>query len=416
MFVTLALRNIVKHGKRSLVVIVAVAVAVGVLSGISGTIRGMTDTVLESIVPTAGHVVIRAAASENAINPTDLKYLIPDIDDVLARLKDPHVVAAEPVITFGALLVEPVETDAKKEARNLGMLGQGVQADTKFLQNLRSGMVQGTFLPGGEAAGSGIALSRRAADLLGVQLGGSVMVLTTDRGNNPWYQELTITGLFETGSEQVDLSLFAVSLETARDLVDAAGMAREVRLLLDDPEAAPAVAQALRALLVGQSTSGLLVSEWQVTFSSVLTILTLLNILFFIIRLFFVIVAASVITNSILMTVFERIREYGTLRAIGLKARQLRALILTEGLFLGLAGALLGLSLGIPVVVVLSQVGLDLGSATESIGFATRIYPHFAWLDAGFNLIFGTLIAVVASFYAARVSSRLSVSESLSHT
>lgn len=409
MFGKIALLNIVKHAKRSVVVFVAVAIAVFVLSLIGGVIRGIQDTVLGSIVPTAGHVVVSKADSKDAVNPLDFKYLIPDADAVLAGLKDDRITVQETVLTFGALVVQPVPTDSKQEAKNLAMVGQGVKPDTQFLQNIRSGVVEGRFLP----QGNGIVLSERAARLLGVRLGGTVMVLTQDRGNNPWYQELPIVGLFNSGSEQTDLGVFVVSQTTARTLVDADGMSRELRFLVRDQDDAPAVAASLAKQLQGR---GLRAEPWQVTFSSLLSILKFLDVLFLIIRLFFVVVAGSVITNSILMTVFERTREYGTLRAIGLKRWQLQGMILTEGLLLGTFGALAGLAVGIPAVVALSHVGLDMGNATEYLGFSSLIYPQLSGFDAGFNFVFGVLIAVFASFYAARVSSRLTVSESLAHT
>jgi len=414
MFAKIALLNILKHAKRSVVVFVGVVLAVLVLTLVGGVIRGLTDTVLSSIIPTAGHLVISDARAKDSANPLDLKYLIPDADALLARLHDDRITLAEPVLTFGALLVQPVPTDSQVEARNLGMLGQGVKADTKFLSNIRGGMTEGAFLP----EGRGIALSHRAAKLLGVTLGGTVMVLTTDRGNNPWYQELSITGLFDSGSESTDLTTFVVSQETARSLVDADGMTREFRFLVKDQDSAPEVAAALATQLqaLGFSKDQLRVEPWEVSFSSLLTILQFLHIITFIIRGFFVIVAGSVITNSILMTVFERTREYGTLRAIGLKARQLRAMILTEGLLLGAAGSVVGLVLGAPLVLALHQVGIDVGNATESLGFASRIYPALSGVDLVFNLLFGTLIALFASFYAARVSTRLTVSEALTHT
>ena len=408
MFAKIALLNILKHAKRSVVVFVGVAIAVLVLSLVGGVIRGIQDTVLGSIVPTAGHIVISQADSKDAVNPLDLKYLIPDADATLARLKDERITVQESVLTFGALVVQPVPTDAKQEAKNLALLGQGVKPDTRFLQNVRSGIVEGSFLPDGK----GILLSERAAKLLDVKMGGTVMVLTQDRGNNPWYQEIPIAGLFNSGSEQTDLGIFVVSQETARNLVDADGMSREFRFLVKDQNDAPSVAAALSRQVAGR---GLRVEPWEVTFSSLLSILKFLDVLFFIIRLFFVIVAGSVITNSILMTVFERTREYGTLRAIGLKKRQLRAMILSEGLFLGMFGALAGLVVGVPSVMALSHVGLDMGNATEYLGFSSRIFPQLSWLDVGFNFVFGTLIAVFASFYASRVSSRLTVSESLAY-
>ena len=408
MFFTLALRNIVKHAHRSAVVFGGVAVAVLALSLIGGVLRGLSVTFLGAIIPTAGHLVISDAGSKDSSNPLDLKYLIADADSLLATIHDERIVTAESVLTFGALLVQPVEMGSKVEAKNLGMLGQGVDPDTKFLSNVRSGVREGAFLP----EGKGILVSQRAAKLMGVTMGQSLMVMTTDRGNNPWYQELPITGLFDSGSETTDLTTFVVSKATARELVDAAGMSREFKFLIKDQDTAPEVAASLQPWL---KEHGLRAEPWQVTFTGFLTILKFIDILSFMIRLFFVIVAGSVITNSILMTIFERTREYGTLRAIGLKKRQLEAMILTEGLVLGGLGATTGLVIGIPLVLVLSALGLDLGSATEAVGFGSKIYAALDFWDVLFNFLFGTLIAVFASLYAARVSGKLTVSEALTH-
>lgn len=409
MFAKIAVLNILKHLHRSLVVFLAVVIAVTVMFFIGSVIRGLSTTMLGAIVPTAGHVVVTDAGSKDAANPLDLKYLISDADAVLASVKDPRVLVGESVLTFGAMLVQPVDTNSKQEAKNLGMLGQGVKPDTQFIANIRAGISAGQFLP----EGKGILLSNRAAKLLDVKLGGTVMVLTQDRGNNPWYQELPITGLFNSGSETTDLTTFVVSQQTARDLVDAQGMSRELKFLLKNADDAPLVAASLTKQLGPQ---GLRAEPWEVTFAGFLSILKFLDVLFLLIRLFFVIVAGSVITNSILMTVFERTREYGTLRAIGLKRRQLEAMILTEGLLLGVVGAIAGAFVGIPLVLLLSQVGLDLGTATEAVGFASRIYPALSVPDTMFNMLFGALIAVFASYYAARVSGRLTVTESLTHT
>jgi len=409
MFFTLALRNIRKHFHRSAVVLAGVALSVLMMSIIAGILHGVTVTFLGSILPTAGHIVVTDSRAKDANNPLDLKYLISDADTLLASIHDDRIVRGESVLTFGALLVQPVEPGSKTEAKNLGMLGQGVDPDTHFLTNLRAGVTEGAFLPGGK----GILLSQKAAKLLGVTMGGTLMVMTSDRGNNPWYQELPITGLFDSGSETTDLTTFVVSKATARELVDAEGMSRELKFVVQDPETAPAVAASLEASLKDQ---GLRAEPWQITFSGFLVILRFIDILTYLIRGFFVIVAGSVITNSILMTVFERTREYGTLRAIGLKKRQLEAMILTEGLVLGGLGALLGLAIATPLIVVLSQVGLDLGSATEAVGLASKIYPALLPGDMVFNCLFGALVAVFASLYAARVSGKLTVTEALTHS
>lgn len=409
MFAKIALLNIIKHARRSAVVLLAVAISVAVLTFIGSLINGFERGFLDSILPTAGHLQVKDAGTKDAPNPLDLKYLIPNAEQELAQLNDPRIEAKEAILTFPAMLVQPVPTDSKKEAKNIGLMGQGVRPDTAFLQDVRKGIVAGSFLPDGQ----GIVLSQKVADLLDLKMGGTVMVLTQDRGNNPWYQELPITGIFRSGNGQTDQSLFVVSMTTAQELLDADGMAREFRFLLHDPDQSTAVAQALNPAL---RAAGLQVETWQQTFGSLLTLLGFVKAITTVVRLFFLVVAGSIITNTILQTVFERTREYGTLRAIGLKRRDLRGLIVTEGALLGVGGALVGLALAVPAVLILSRTGLDLGSATEYLGFSTYVYPSFTVFDAVLYGAAGLLVATLASLYAARVSARLSVTEALTHT
>ncbi|NNM67887.1 MAG: ABC transporter permease [Spirochaetales bacterium] len=395
-----------KHFKRSVVVFVAVLVAVAVLTLVGGVVSGLTSSFLDSLLPATGHLQIQAQGTENAINPMDLKYLIPNANEVMARLKDPRIVHVEKILSFPALLVQPVETNTR--AKNLGLQGQGVDPHTQFFTTVREGLTQGRFLPGGR----GIVISETVARLLDVKLGGSVMVLTTDRSNAPWYQELKITGLFRSGSDLVDQGLFFVSHKTAEELLDADGMTREIRILIKNPDQSAEVRDVLKKEL---PPSQFEIRTWQEVLGSLLTILQLLNVVSAFLRVFFVIVAASVIANSILMSILERVREYGTLRAIGLKRRQLWAMVLTEGGLLGLFGSLAGLAVGWIGVAYLAQVGIDVGSATEYFGFSSRIYPALNLADGVFNLVAGLLIAVLSTAYAARTVARLSVVDSLNH-
>ncbi len=408
MFFKLAWLNIFKHSKRSLVVFIAVLIAVGVLTLISGVLSGLTSTFLDSILPTAGHIQIKAAGSDNAVNPQDLKYLLPHADELLAQIQDPRIKLKEKILSFPALLVQPVPLDSKSEAKNLGMLGQGLSPDTAFFSNIRDGLVQGSFLPQGQ----GILISESAAKLLGVKYGGTVMVLTTDRDNNPWYQELKITGLYRSGSDLTDDSLFFVSTATAESLLDAQGMTREIRIVLKDPADSYAVRQSLTKIFPPKRYE---IDVWQETFGSLLTILKLLDVVSALIRIFFIIVATSVIANSILMSILERMREHGTLRAIGLKRRQLFAMLLTEGGLLGILGALFGLLWGVGAVALLSKVGVDVGSATEYLGFASRIYPALKLSDIVANGVAGLFIALLSTFYAARVAAKKSVIDALTY-
>ena len=132
-----------------------------------------------------------------------------------------------------------------------------------------------------------------------------------------------------------------------------------------------------------------------------------------VINIFVLVVAATVITNAILMNVFEKQREYGTLRAIGMKRREQAFLVLAEGAAQGIAGALLGALLALPVVLFLKRHGLPIGAASHAFGMGDVIYFGTDPLATLRNIGFGTLIALAGSLYAALVGTRSTVVDAL---
>lgn len=409
MFFKIALLNIIKHYKRSLVVLIAVVIAVLVMSVVSGAIRGLTESFTNNLLPESGHIQVKIKDYKLAANPFDLDLLLPEADRILESLDHPAITIKEKILGFGALILEAGNSDLTKEVKNLGMFGQGIRADTQYFQNIRNGILAGDFLVSDPRE---ILLSKKTADLLDLRIGQGVIVLTQDSGGNPWYQEFVLKGVFATTNGQLDENFFFIHHSAAEELLDVAGRTRELRISLNDSEASFEVLRALQPALEKAGAQG---ETWQTTFGSILTIVKFVDVVNVIINVFFIIVASSVITNSILMTVFQRIREYGTLRAIGLRRSQIFGMIVTEGAVLGAIGSLLGLALGLPVLFYFKNNGLDIGSATEYFGVGSKFF--FAIHPAGLLLAFlsGIAVAVLASLYAARVSSKLTVTESLSH-
>ena len=416
----LALLGSIKHWRRSLVVIGAVSVACAVRVAIGSLLNGITGSFYDSVVPNAGHVRIDDAAAPKALNPFGLALLIPDADRMIAKIQslgDGRIVAVEPVLSFGALLVED---SPEGDPRNLPLRGLGLNPDTRFADNARDALVEGSFLP----EGRGILISEASARLVGAGLGKKLLVLVQDRNGQPWYESLPVTGIFRTESRDFDATTFYLSWKKAGEMLDAPGAAREIRLLLANRDDAVQVSAELeRSLTAGPVSAtatapsatarSLRILPWQTINASVFAILLFVKILLGTIMGLFAIVAGTIIANTVLMSITERIREFGTMRAIGLRARALEGLILAEGLILGAAGALLGLGLGAIVIGLLSTGGLDLGGLMENMGLRryNRPRPDLAWFI--FCSAASLLVSLAATTQAARSLAKKSVAESL---
>jgi putative ABC transport system permease protein len=406
----LALLGAIKHWKRSLVVLGAVAVACAVMIAIGSLLGGITASFYDSVIPNSGHVRIDDARTPRAINPFGLGLLVPDADAKATAIKalgDRRIVDVEPLLSFGGLLVEDA-APGEGDPRNLAMRGMGVLPGTRFADNVRDALVAGSFLPGGQ----GIALSEAAARLVGAGLGQGVLLLVQDRNGQPWYERLVVTGVFRTESRDFDESTFYIDEAKAAEMLDVEGSAREIRVLLSGREDARAVSAEVGAALAG-SGSSLRVLPWQTINASIFSLLLFVNILLGVIMGLFAVVAGTIIANTSLMSVMERLREFGTMRAIGLKGRDLRKLVLFEGLALGAAGAVLGIVLGSAIVALLSQGGLDLGGAMESLGLKryNRPRPDLVWY--GVCMLASLAVSLVATAKAAVTVASMSVADSL---
>jgi ABC-type antimicrobial peptide transport system permease subunit len=115
-------------------------------------------------------------------------------------------------------------------------------------------------------------------------------------------------------------------------------------------------------------------------------------------------IVAVVIANTLLMAVFERIREMGILAALGMKGRQIMLMFLLEAATLGIAGILVGVVLGSAGVAYLATVGIYIGEIASSAGgmaVGSTIHAHFVPVTFA-SLAFWTLVVILlASLYPA---------------
>ncbi len=406
LFLRLAWLNIRKYKRRSAIIVFSVLLSVVVMVSVGGMMDGLKRSFFSGLLQESGHLQIHLAGWESRLDPYSIKYLIPNPEKVIGEIKaDPEFAAraarVEPILHFGALLV--------KGGKNVAMEGQGVLTDTSFFKSVRSGMKEGTFLQG-SGGSPGIALSQSTAKLLGLKLGDQVVVLVQDSTGSPYYLSYPLTGIFHSGVSEIDEGQFFLSLSDAQQLLDVTNEASEIRITLHDPNDAASTAALLRPVLKG---NGLSIQTWRQINGSLIVFIDMSDLYTVVINIFIVIVAATVITNSILMTVFERIPVFGTLRAIGLKRRQLFWMIIDEGLLLGLAGSILGLAIGVPLVVYFQVHGLNVGAISTAMGTGTTYYFALTTASVLEAFLAGLLIAVGGSLYAAGVSLKMRLIETL---
>ena len=210
-----------------------------------------------------------------------------------------------------------------------------------------------------------------------------------------------------------------VPLEDAQRLLDVGDRVTAVVAALDDDDAGPALKSWAQTRL-GEvlPEQRLEVLTWQEREPRLATMLELMGTFRWVFYAVVFVAMAFGIANVLLTAVYERIREFGVMRALGLQARRLIALVLLESVLLTVAGTLVGLGIGIPVVLWLGEVGIELAAFSDALrdyGIGVRMYPAVELADVVVPVTLAVVTAAVSALWPALKAARLRPAEALRH-
>lgn len=390
----MANRNLGRHRRRSILSALALAMGTALLMFVAAFFEGEMRSAMETTLRLeSGHIQVRAADYDPDKLSVAWEYLIESPQQVAAQIEAlDQVQAATPRLLASGII------SAQNES--IGVQIMGIVPDSEVNDPYRN-LVSGEFLTADDR--EGIVIGYPLAESLGLKVGDQLTLLVNTSDGNVDEQKFTVRGIFTTGTTSYDKGIVFLPLAKAQTFSGAGDHASMIFILLHDREQADAVAAAIPS------------QNFQVkTWSQLNELLVLLNdfsnayITF--INLIVLGVTATVIINTLLMSVFERTREIGILTAIGMKGRQIIALFLAEASLLALGGITFGALAGWALSAYYGKVGVyfgDLGISGGGMLLQDRIYPYLT-LDSAINLIITAfIITVLASLYPARMASRM---------
>lgn len=396
MLLRLALRNLLRSPRRTGLTVVAVIAGVALSIVGRGFIAGLTEGIIIAATDgTVGHVMARPAGY-----PT-VGFQRPV--DALLELNAPaqHLLEEEARAWTGRLLFAPLAAHGS-DALRLAAIGFDPERDPTVFPRDRW-TVSGT-MPSGE--NDGVAVSMRVAELLGLKLGDRLVLQVRTHQGALNALEVEIAALVRTDNPALDtLGLWAPA-PLARSLLRAEAPTH-LSVKLADRDDAPAFAARLAAALGAKAD----VVTWQEETADLIAIqkirVTALNLVVFILLA----LAAFGIANTILMAAYERIREVGTLRAMGMTEAAVLRLFLLEGALMGVVGALVGAGIGGGLVSYWHRHPIDFSQTMEraarGMSMSSLIYTQLEPMTLAVAVALGTAVAALASLYPARVAARM---------
>ncbi len=376
-------RNVWRNKLRSLVIILSITA--GLTGGIFtvAVYNGMTDQKLRTAIDTqTAHLQFHAAGFQQN---KDIRLLMADAGAILSAAD------GEPLIKAVAARLVATGMAATSNS-NSGVQVNGIMPEKeKNISTIYQSVVEGNYF--GSEKKNQILISARTAKKLKVGMNEKVIITLQDINGDIVGAAFRVSGIFKTNHSMFDEANVFVRKRDLEGILSMAGAINEIALRLHSIEDVPAVQQRFQAKFASGNTD---VQSWREIQPELAYINDATWQMNYLILVIILLALAFGILNTMLMAIFERVKEIGVLMAVGMSKFRIFAMIILETVFLSLTGAAAGMVVSAWLVFTTSRSGIDLSmfaQGLESLGWGSIIYPQ---LDPGFYVKLAIMVIIAA--------------------
>ncbi|MFA5879421.1 MAG: FtsX-like permease family protein [Candidatus Margulisiibacteriota bacterium] len=384
--IKIAFLNLFRRKSRTISVIIMIAFGVSMLMFTQGLYEGMVKQMIDDSIRTgAGQIEIckkgfyeSQLLSDYMANPHKIEKVLNSQKNISAytyRLKADGLVSSS------------------QYSQGVKVIGINAKKEQRFI-NYKNSVLKGSF----NLVDRKVIIGYRLADKLKVKVGKKIVVNGQAKDKELVASVFRVVGIIRTNNPEIDEAAVLINLPEMQQLFKVAGVS-EFNLILKSEKLLPETISDLRLRLTSNSQP-LDVISWEKIYTLLVMMESMMDY-FIYISYFIVFMAVAVgLFNIMLISVLERIREFGILIALGTSFKLVRAMILFEALFLGFIGFLAGSTVGFFLLLYCNIYGLNLSIFSEglnSIGMAAIMYTDIkpGYFVLAFVAVFITAICSV---------------------
>jgi ABC-type lipoprotein release transport system permease subunit len=390
---SMAWRNIIRNIRRSMITMAAITIGLASLlflwsfnDGIHNNMtRNMQDSIIGSIQIHQQGYFRSPRLSRFVQQPqrviTALHHA--GIDDYASELQD-FALAAGDDVSEGLVLL-------------------GVNPDHTLL-TMPNKVDQGRWLNADDT--NAVVLGATSARNLGLQLNDELVLLTEDRFGSLAAEKFTLVGIISSGEMGIDRGLAVIPLSFMQGWLGMDGRVSRILVQLPSDRLEPSF-QSLNAALSDQNYE---VMRWYDMYPMMQQWVELENVFYYIFLGVVLLIVAAGVMNTVLMSMLERIHEFGVMLALGCSRFSLAGMVLLESIILGSCGVLMGTALGLSLVAWFHRIGIDLSGQMDTIQrfyvnpvVHTEINTDHLLYTVSLVLLASLLAAIVPALRAARL-------------
>ncbi|MBN1980839.1 MAG: ABC transporter permease [Chitinivibrionales bacterium] len=401
----IALRNILRGRRRSILSVLAVAIGIFMIVLIRGNLDGLQKGVKQQITEAeTGDVQVHRSGFLQSLEMMPLSLSL-KLDDSLKRLifQEKRVRAISGRILFAGMISD----ESREYSTTFFARAIDVSNELRVCPRLAENVTKGR-LPRDSA--SEIVVSYQIAESMKLKLGSFVTLATASKEGVFNALDFTVVGITDVRLPTASKKIVYVPLQAAQELLLMPSEVTEIVIDIDDMRESHAVSAQCTALL---NTAGVdaEAASWDEVADFFTTIFGIQNAVFGLISAIVFMLVVTGIANAMLMMVFERVREIGTLMAMGMRRRQIMALFLYEAAIMSCIGAVIGAGGGLIVITLLGKQGITF-TVLGSISPAT-IYPSISGITLSLIMVGAIVGALISGSVPAWKASKLKPAEAI---
>lgn len=409
----IAIRNLLKNRRRTLTAVLAIAMGYAAVNVFGGFTRYINSNLRDSFIYNQGNghlgIFREGFLEKGLLDPEAYLLTESETDSLLTMLRArPDVSLATPQLTITGIV--------SNGSASTIFIGVGrVPSDAATMQERAPGML-GKLTPFEgqplrDDAREGVAVSEGLAAILDLKVGDGIIAVspTIDGQTNALDAEMFQT--FEAAVDLLNDKLMFVPLRFARDLF-ATERADRIIVLLNKTADTERVREELKAAFREQGQSFEL-RTWEDLSLLYRKVRQMFDIIFLFLFIIVLVISVMSVVNTVNMAVMERIREIGTLRALGMRRAQIVRLFALESAVLGIVGSFLGIALTLGVWGIVKLIGPTWVPPIITARIPLEIYLVPEYLIGAF--IFLLALAITSATFPARRAARQEIVDALGH-
>ncbi|MDM8537621.1 ABC transporter permease [Desulfobacterales bacterium HSG17] len=413
MYLQIAWRNIWRNPRRTAVILTAVVIGVWIMVFLGALMYGVTDQMIKNSIATlTGNIQIHHPEYRND----------PVIENTMAIQEDQQEDQQEKLITSleknlppGSLWTSRIRVNAvaSNARHSSGITLVGIEPDKEAeVSFIAQGIVQGKYLQPDDK--HGIIIGRAFADKFETKLGHKLVLMSQAADREMASRAFRIVGIYRADLEATEKAFAFVNMPSARKMLKLETGLSEISVIIPENIDEEIVAQSLKKALPDSYS----IETWK-ELLPLITAYVEMNKGFSIMWNFVVFIAMGFgIVNTMLMAVFERMREFGLLKALGMKPWWIIIEVLTESLFILILGILIGNAVSLASVLALSETGINLSAfaaAMEYTGMPRIIFPVIQIDQVILANLVVLVLGLIVSIYPAVKAAGFTPVEAMSH-